>query len=93
MRNQRNLYAGKESASICGRLSQRNNHRLQDDPEVEDRAPVIDVPEVVFDATLHLFDLAGFTAKTIYLCPTRQARFDVMPERIIGDQAFIFGVV
>ena len=48
---------------------------------------------VVLDAALHLFDPACFAALPINLRPTRQARFDVVPERIIRDQAFIFGIV
>ena len=66
---------------------------MQDDFQVEHWAPVVDVPKIMLDAALHLLDQARFTTITVDLRPTRQAGLDVMPERVIGDQVFIFRVV
>src|SRR5437763_14756984 len=74
-------------------LSQSHDSRLQDNPQVEQRAPIVDVPKIVLDAALHLFDLTSLTSVTVDLRPPRQARFDMMPKSIIGYHCFIFGVM
>src|SRR5204863_8203610 len=65
----------------------------QKDTQIQPNAPVVDVPEVVFDALLHLREFARFAPATVDLCPPGQARLDVMAKGIIRDELFVFTVV
>src|SRR5712675_1678139 len=85
---------GTASRRLISRgLSQGHENRLQDNPEVKPRGPIVDVPKVVLDAGLHLLDLTCLTSIASDLRPPCQTRLDVMPKRVVGDQLFVFGVV
>ena len=66
-------------------LPQSHDNRLQDNFQVEPRIPIVDIPKIVLDATLHVFDLTCLTSVAVDLCPPGQAGLDVMPKGIVGD--------
>jgi hypothetical protein len=57
--------------------------RLEQDLEIEQQIPVVNVPEIEFDAPLDVLNRGCGAARAIALCPSRQAGLHVMPERII----------
>src|SRR5258708_6326553 len=92
-RDARSMPSSIGSLLVSRGLSQSHDGCLQHDSQIQQQAPIVYIPKIVIYPTLHLFDGTGFTSMAVDLCPSRQARLDVMAERVLGDQFFVFGVV
>src|SRR5581483_9471288 len=80
-------------SSISGSLAEANGERSDSDLDVQPQAPIIDVPQIMLHALLHLLERAGFSAITINLGPAGDAGLDVVAEGVVADDLLIFGVV
>src|SRR6478735_9250273 len=74
-------------------LPDHRRKRLHEYLDVEPQAPIVDVPEVELNALLHHVDRGRLSPQPMDLGPTRNARFDMMAERIFPDPLFVFIVV
>src|ERR1700745_4318416 len=61
--------------------------------QIERQAPIVDVPEIAIDSTLHLLDACGLASVATDLGPSGNYRLDVMTERIVRQQVAIMIVV
>src|SRR5579883_809028 len=66
--------------------SEAHECRAGENVEVEERRPMIDVVEVVFDAASHLFGCVGLSAKAVDLRPPRDSGLYPMAAEIAVDQ-------
>src|SRR3977135_275765 len=73
--------------SISVALTDHLEKRLHQDLEIQQQAPVVDVPEVEFDTPRDFLNRRCAAARAIALCPPRQARLHVMPECIVTHDA------
>ena len=65
----------------------------EDDPDVEPEGPVLDIPDVLLYAFLHLPHLFRFTATATHLCPAGDAGEAEMPHHVlVDDLAILLGV-
>ncbi len=56
-----------------------------DNLDIQQQAPVFDIPDIVFHTTFHVGQRLGFAAIAVHLCPARDARFGVMAHQEIVD--------
>jgi hypothetical protein len=61
---------------------QRGPHK---DCEIEFHAPIVDVPEVVFDAPFHMVGRWRWSSAAVNLRPAGQSRFHAPPEGVVSD--------
>ena len=62
----------------------------QQDHDVQDGRPVIDVPNIELDALSHKLNRLRFSAITVYLRPASNPRLNVITIRVISDDLFVF---
>src|SRR5579883_955014 len=65
--------------------SESHQCRAGENVEVEERRPMVDIVEVVFDAASHLFGGGGLPAKAVDLRPPRDSGFYPMAGEIAVD--------
>lgn len=58
--------------------------RLQQNHQIEFQAPVVDVPEIIFDALLDGRTGWRRSATSVHLRPASQARFNATPKRVVS---------
>ena len=59
--------------------------RLEQNSEVKPKTPVVDVPEIVFDASCDRGRRGSWSPASIHLCPACQSGLYASAERIISD--------
>src|SRR5712664_459385 len=74
-------------------LAQHLKNGLDQNLDVEPKAPVVDVPQIHFYAPCNLFDGGGCASQSIDLRPSRHPGFDVMAEGVVLQQSFKLVVV
>src|SRR5690606_10959535 len=86
--------SGRTPAACSGLLIyEAFPYREGNDLEIEPQRPVVDVPEVVLHAPFHFLKRVGFTAQAVYLCPSRNARLDLVPLHVGFDKILVVLVV
>lgn len=60
-------------------MNQALRYRRRDNPHVEPERPIAQVVQIVFDASLHLLDLIGFSSESVDLRPSCDPRLDPIP--------------
>ena len=65
----------------------------KENPELEQDAPMIDVPEVMLDAPRNRIWIRGRASAAVHLRPTGYAWLNVVAEGIVGNHAIVVGVV
>src|SRR3954469_12023824 len=66
-------------------LGYQRQGSLEQDEEVEQHRPVLDVIEIELDALLDLFLVVDFAAPAVDLSPAGDARLDAMPREVAVD--------
>src|SRR5205823_11500296 len=77
--------AMSSAGSVSVALTQHLEKGLDQYLDVQPQAPVVDVPEVEFDAFGDVLDRGRAAARSVALRPTGHAGFDVMPESILAQ--------
>jgi len=62
------------------------NAGLGQNSEVQQEAPIIDVPKIELDSPVHRREIGRFAAVALDLSPPGNSRFDVMAKRIVIDR-------
>src|SRR5262245_24592096 len=63
---------------VCVATAHNLDRRAEHDRQIEPDAPVVDVPYIVFYASLHCLDRRRLSARTIHLRATGNARFHAL---------------
>src|SRR3954452_18660622 len=56
-----------------------------DDFDVEGKAPVADVPEIMLHAPAHEIDFGRLAPQSVHLRPAGDPRFDMLAHGVVGD--------
>src|SRR5471030_789626 len=83
----------KEIFDLIDFLAQHNEARSRHDHQIKHQRPVIDIPEVLFNAPLHLDKLACLSAQAVRLSHACESRLYMMSKGITGDQRAVFIVM
>ena len=77
------------SISICVLAECQNSDSFQQDLQIQPWRPVLDVIEIVRNASVRLLERVDFAPKTIDLSPAGDAWFDAMAMEILLDRVAI----
>ena len=80
-------------APISTHRAETASRRLRRGFQVERHRPIVDVPEVPFDSSLHLRQLRRRATEIRDLRRAGQPGLDVMAQRVIADARFVFVIV
>jgi hypothetical protein len=67
--------------------------RAGEDFQIEEKAPIVDIPEIEIDPFFHLIEMQGLTAAPVDLGEPGETRLDVVSERVIRDECPVFVVM
>src|SRR4029077_16963190 len=82
------------SGNLIGVAPPQNLDRsLEQDREIEPEAPVVNVPEVIFDASLDQGRCGRSSPEPMDLRPTGQSRFDALAEGVVPNDLVELAVV